>query len=391
MSRGEERTERRLRGVRAPDEDDASRRAWPAVADAFETRDVSRRRRRTLPAAAVVAVLLLGVGSLSPPGRAIAQWARRVVNPVHTPRPQPVVLGIPGRMIVSHSGGISMLRPDGSGRALGTFSDGAWSPHCRFVAATGGRTIAAIDPDTAEVRWTRTRPGVVSDPRWAPSGFRVAYLANHKELRVVRGDGVNDRRLIAAVADVAPAWRPGSDVNVLAYATRRGVVQVIDVDTGEALARVDVGRPVRSLNWTAGGRDLVVTDEAGVLAVALRTGRRTRIRQLRAAPVALSVSPIRREIAVLPATSSRPTLIAINTPGRVRALAHRAPISDLRFAPDGRRVLLASASSDSWEVVSVEHTGAAPRFESVSTRPITGSTADPAFPIVRDWCADSRP
>lgn len=391
MSRGDESTERSLRDLRAPDEAEASRRAWGAVADAFDERAPVRRRRRVLPVTAVATAVLVGSAALTPPGRAIAQWARKVVTPSRSATPDPVALGVAGRLLVSRSDGLAILRPDGSGRSLGVYSEGTWSPHCKYVAATVGRTISAIDPETAEVRWTRTQPGVVSSPRWAPSGFRVAYLTRHRELWVVRGDGVSNRPLVIPVADVSPAWRPGGAANVIAYATTRRQVETVDVDSGRRLARISVQRSIRSLHWTYDGRDLVIADDAGVLAVAVDTGRRVRVRRLAGPPAALSISPTRREAALLASTSSRPIVIPIDRPERLRALESTIGVTDLHFTPDGTQVLLASAAGDSWQKASAGGRLVSPRFEAVSTRPVTGGGVEPSFPRVRGWCADARP
>ena len=390
MSPGPDPVER-LRAARAPDEADAKHRSWGAVADAFDEREPGARPRRLVPAIAIGAAVVAASLAISPPGRAIAQWARRAVSSSASAPPRPVVLATPGRVIVVRSGALSMLRPDGSGRSLGPYSDASWSPHCRYVAATAGRTIVAVDPETAEVRWTLPRPGVVSDPRWAPSGFRVAYLANHRELRIVRGDGVDDRQLVARVADVAPAWRPGSGANVVAYVRSHGPIEIVDVDTGRSAGRFQFTHAVRSLHWTSDGRDIVVVDTAGVVIVNAQSGSRKRLHQLTAAPIAVSVSPAGRSIAVLTAATARPLLIPIDTPTRSRYLPEHSRLNDLRFSPDGSRILLVSSAGDSWELVSVRGVARAPKFEAVSARSVVGSVVDPAFPSVRGWCSDSRP
>ena len=64
---------------------------------------------------------------------------------------------------------------------------------------------------------------------------RIAYFSRGA-LRVVGGDGMGDRLLDAQAAEQAPVWQPGPG-HRLAYATRDGLVRIIDADTGAVLDR----------------------------------------------------------------------------------------------------------------------------------------------------------
>ena len=101
----------------------------------------------------------------------------------------------------------------------GRYRDGAWSPHARFVVATAGRRLVAIDPHTGKLHWSHTAPAVVRGARWSleptvPPCCRIAYLtvgarSNDGTLRVIAGDGSGDHAVAPADPRVAPAWRPG--------------------------------------------------------------------------------------------------------------------------------------------------------------------------------------
>ncbi|HSK16251.1 MAG TPA: hypothetical protein VK915_08780 [Gaiellaceae bacterium] len=248
-----------LLGVPVPDEADAGRRSWAVVRGAFEAREpVSRppRRLRLLVALALLAVLV--AAALSPPGRAVGGWVRDRVAGEGDAEPALFRLPAPGPLLVVSEQGPWVVQPDGSKRLLGRYEDASFSPRGLHVVATSARRVVALTP-AGELRWSVTRPEPVSGARWAPSGFRVAYLEG-ETVRVVAGDGTGDRLLAEGAAPVAPAWRPGADENVLAYADAEGRVRVVDADSGEELVRLPPAAGVRALLWTPDGLPVVVTE-----------------------------------------------------------------------------------------------------------------------------------
>ena len=76
----EERVRELLRDRPAPDEAAAQERAWRVFEAALEQR-TPQRRRRSRRLVAVLAVVGLLVGALTPPGQAVADWLRDVVQP----------------------------------------------------------------------------------------------------------------------------------------------------------------------------------------------------------------------------------------------------------------------------------------------------------------------
>lgn len=251
-----------LLAVPVPDELEAQRRAWAIVRGAYAEREPSpppRRRLRLLAAVAVLAALV--AAALSPPGRSVGGWIRdRVAGEEATE----ALIRLPsaGRLLVVSEQGPWLVRPDGSKRLLGSYEDASFSPNGLFLVATGGRRVVALEPD-ADARWTVTRPTPVADARWAPSpGFLVAYREG-ETLRVVGGDGTGDRLLAESVAQVAPAWRPGENRTVLAYASTDGRVHVVEAD-GDQLWAADSGAAPQQLLWS---------DDAGLLLV-VTAGRR---------------------------------------------------------------------------------------------------------------------
>jgi hypothetical protein len=249
---------RRLQAGPVPGETEAGERAWLVVRQAHAGRErlpwVERRSRVVIVFALLAA---LAVAAVSPPGQALVDTFRDKVGR-EAPATQPALVRLPpgGRLLVDSQRGPWVVRGDGSKRLLGAYGAASWSPQGLFVVATRDRQVTALEPD-GDVRWTLTRPGVVSQASWAPSGFRIAYREG-TGLRVVIGNGEGDRSLVDGVAPVAPAWRPAATRNQLAYVDRAGKVHVIDVDTGEELLSVPTHRAPEKLLWADGGRRLIV-------------------------------------------------------------------------------------------------------------------------------------
>lgn len=397
---------RRLRETPVPDEAEARERARAVVGASFERREPVRSRRPRALAVAIPVLLALGLAALTPPGQAVGEWMRDVVRPEPPRRPTAFHLPAPGRLLVSGSRGAWIVERDGSRRRLGAYRQATWSARGRFVAAVAGTDLVAVDRKGVE-RWTLSRPEPVADPRWAPSGYRVAYRAG-RELRVVIGDGTADRRLAARVRPVAPAWRPGGR-HVLAWVDRRGAVRVADVDTGEELRRFAPGKTgrggagptgagghdavrsagghIRELSWSAGGRRLLARSARGLRALDLPTGRG------RAIP-----APAGRTFAAAAfAPAGRARVATIDYDPRTRRSALRLDdrllfagsgrFTDLAWSPDGRWLLVAWEDADQWIFVRAD------RVARVASTPAVRGLFDPgrrardaAFPRVEGWC-----
>jgi hypothetical protein len=248
-----------------PGEQEAEQRAWEVVRSSYASRErvpwIERHSRLVIVLALMAAV---GVAAVTPPGRAVVDRMRDSVAGRAPSEPALIRLPSGGRLLVNSPQGPWVVRGDGSKRRLGSYEGASWSPHGLFVVATRERRVVALEPD-GDVRWTITRPTRVTQARWAPSGFRVAYREG-ETLRIVIGNGEDDRLLVPSVAPVAPAWRPDAEKNVLAYADRAGRVHVIDVDAREELWLARVGPVVRKLLWSEDGRRLIALTETTVRA-----------------------------------------------------------------------------------------------------------------------------
>jgi hypothetical protein len=319
-----------LERIEIPGEYGARDRAWSVLEPAFAERDpVARHRRMWRPAVAIAVVVAAAAAVLSQPGRAVLDSLREVVG---VERAQPALFSLPsaGRLLVASDTGVWVVQRDGSKRLLGPYREASWSPFGRFVVAASANELAALEPD-GHVRWTLARPGVRS-PRWAGTDrdTRIAYI-DRSGLRVVAGDGTDDRLLVPGY-DGPFAWRQGRGF-VLAYATSPGHRTFYDV----AAHRV-VGQ--------SAGRVVEPEKQRGVLR---RRAGSTRL-----------------------VTGGR---VVLRTPGI---------LENPTASPDGRWLLVGWPAADQWVFVRKDGSG----LRAVAN--VSAQFRSRAFPHVEGWCCARR-
>jgi dipeptidyl aminopeptidase/acylaminoacyl peptidase len=382
-----ERLERLLHDAAAPDEDAARERSWDRVVAAYEQRPVRPRVTRRAPVAIAAAIAALAV-AVSPPGNAVADWVRDAVG-LKAKAPaggESTAESLPsgGRLLVTSGGTAWIVGRDGTRRRLGAWSGASWSPKGLFVVVWRGRRLAALDP-RGHVRWSFQAPRPVTEARWSPSGFRIAYRSG-SDLRVVAGDGNGDRVLDPGTF-TPMAWRPGVREHVLAYSSG-GHVDVVDTDSRERLARILLPHVAGAIAWSADGRHLYV-NLGRSLAIYDPRGRRTgRIRM----PGRLTVTTF------APARSGELVAVARRDPDGTRSdVALVGPRSEprvlfgadgrftrLRFSPDGAWLLVAWPDADQWMFIRPGATGAARVLASPAVSRRFGTSGFPQ--VSGDWC-----
>jgi hypothetical protein len=312
------------------------------------------RHARPLIAFAVFAALV--AAALTPPGEAVVNEVRDAIGRERTvgierADPELFSLPAPGRALVESGRGLWVVRADGSRRLLGRYRDAAWSPHGLFIAAVRGNQLAAFD-DRGKLRWSVPRRGFVGSPSWTGTrtDTRIAYLAGsvpRRELRVIAGDGTEDRLIARAVAPVAPAWRPGPE-RELAFVRRSGRLLVVAAESGAVRWRARAVPKSARLEWSADGKRLLVAD-----------GRRLRIygangRLLRSFPVPRGFFVVDGTFAadgrvafaaVHPGRNESRIFVAGTRPRQLFA-AGPGWLTSLRWSPDGRRLAFAWPEAD---------------------------------------------
>jgi hypothetical protein len=391
----ERRLNQALLGAPPPDEIGAQRRAWRVVRTAFNEREPTPwpiRHRRPLVATAIAFAVL--AAALSSPGRAVIREVRdavgteTVVVGVPQAKPAPFTLPAEGRVLVAAPTGVWVVPAKGARRKLGDYDEGTWSPRGLFVGVSKRHQLAAVTPKGV-VRWTLSRPRV-RHARWAPSGFRVAYLSG-SNLRVVAGDGTGDRRIGGARA-VAPVWQPVTE-HVLAYVDRSGTVTVLETDQNQTLwtAAGIASDPVQ-LEWSADSqRLLAVRRIAGrfMIVVFNAAGRRLQTLTLPGqfvdaafAPSGHRVALIRRvgefsELLVLEADTLRRQQTIFRGLGR---------FSDVAWSPRRGWLLLGWRSADQWLFIRSTDVSKIKAVSSLRVQFDPGGTGAGEFPRVEGWC-----
>ena len=250
---------RRLREGRAPGEEAAFRRAHPlAMAMVRPVPPRRRRRRAFVRALGPLAAALIAAGLLlTTAGADVRSWISDRVAPS---KPEPVraeTLPGGGRILTAGRDGLFVRTSRGPRRIFGDVGEAAWSPHGLFVAATRGIELIAVSP-RGERRWSLHHRAPIRHPRWAPTGYQIAYLSGGS-IYLVDGDGSDDTRL-AAADGAAPAWRAARGHSQVAYADGRRVVLRDAIDRRVLFATRVARRPL-ALSWSADGRLLLVVED----------------------------------------------------------------------------------------------------------------------------------
>jgi len=382
--------QRRLEHLELPGEHEARLRAFELVCTAWEQREPAPRpRRRLVPILAAAVLLAVLAAAFSAPGRAVLRSVREAIG---VEQPAPALLSLPsrGRLLVVGGGGDAwVVHPDGGKRRLGDYTFAGWSPRGLYAAVARGRELTAVEPD-GDVRWSLTTPDGVTWPRWAPSGFRIAYKSGGS-LRVVIGNGRGDRLLARDVDDGTPAlaWAPAVNVNLLAYADRAGRIHLVDVDTRRERWSSPPGGRTTELAWSPDGTRL------------LALGPR-RLRIFEANGLLLRTLPLEAPAAVafsrradhtfalarrLDLSGSELVLLrAERGTGRPRRLFSGPGIfQDVVWSPNDRWILLTWPSADQWLFL---RPGRATRQRLAAYSAITRQFGEPGgvFPTVGGWC-----
>ena len=384
-----------------PGEVEARERAWRVVETAYREREQVPPRRRSLrPILALAVAAAVAAAALSPPGRSVGGWIQDRVAGEPEAEPALVRLPAPGMLLVAAERGPWIVRADGSKRFLGEYEDASFSPRGRFVVATAGRRVVALEPD-GDPRWSLARPRPVADARWSPSpGFRIAYREG-STLRVVAGDGTGDRLLARGVEAVAPAWLPREGRTVVAYARADGTVRVVDVDSGRELLRTPRAPGVREVFWTPEGL------------VAARTTREVRVHDRRGRLLRAPVAAPRREVvAAVPLTGAWIVYAEYNRRADETQLVREAcfgpgpciaigpsrffrgagRLRDLTLSPDGRWLLAGWPDADPLHFLRLPSVQKIVAVDDVRREFDPGGAGAAAFPRLSAWCCPvSRP
>jgi hypothetical protein len=316
-----------------PGERESADRGWDVVQRAYAERLPGRPRRDRRPLVAVAVAVVVLTAALSPPGLAV--WGSlhdAVTNEDHL-----VALPSAGRVLVNSRDGAWIVSGDGSKRFLSDYRDAAWSPHGLYLAAARGNQLFALEPN-GKVHWKLARRGAVRDPQWSYEGYRVAYFAG-RTLRVVNGDGTEDRPLTRDARPGVIAWQPGT--HSLAYVTRAGNIAIANVDRPRSPAHIRTRLSPRRLIWTPDARLVAVGPRAfGIFA---RRGPQLQRTGVAGRITAAAVSADGR-LALVELQHGTST---VDVNGRT-VFNGAGSIADVAWSPDGRWLLLNWRGANEW-------------------------------------------
>lgn len=383
----------RLEAVEIRHDAEAEERSWRVVRTALESRVPEQPQRpvvrRLALGLAVVGALI--VAALTPPGEAVGDFLEKVISQREVPA-KPALESLPaaGRLLVNSREGAWVVNRDGSKRLLGPYDDAAWSPQGRFVVAAQEQQLVAMEPD-GDVRWSLARPTAIGDPRWSPSGFRIAYRSG-SSVRVVAGDGTGDRRLVGSASRTPTAWRPSALEHVLAYADRDGQISAIDTDSGKVRWRTPRGAVPQQLQWSADGRRLLAVGDSS-LRLYDRNGKLVRESSMSDGSriEAAAFAPNGQRIAVSQRTPdaelSQVVVMELGANRRdTQVFAGLGGFSDLAWSPDGAWLLIAWRDADQWVFAKPKDPDKVSAVSDISRQFDPGASGQPAFPSVGKWC-----
>lgn len=375
--------------VRIPE--GAEERAWNVVRGAFAEREpVPRPRPYVKLALVLAAALALVAGVASSAGRAVLGDLREAVGKERA-APALFSLPAPGRLIVHSTDGPWIVQRDGSKRLLERYDSAAWSPHGKYVAATRGHELSAVEPN-GDVRWSLARTGLISGVRWGGTDddTRIAYLAAGPNLRVVGGDGKGDRVLARRVARATPAWLPETPRHVLAFADARGGIHALDVDRPAPLRVAPQGEVPLELQWAGDGAYLLVLAPRS-LRILGRDLRLVHTIPLSDGPHSLAVEPRAHRFAVTQRFGRDRSVLLVfdaDRPARAprRVFAATGAFTGLDWSPDGRWLLLAWPGADEWLFIRARGAHKVLPVARVAEQ----FSSHGVFPSLGDWCCASE-
>jgi hypothetical protein len=327
-----------------------------------------RRRRRARAIAPLLAGLLAAALLLSPAGADVRSWISDAVTPS---RPKPVraeTLPGGGRLLTAGRDGLFVRTAHGPRRIFGGVGEAAWSPRGLFLVATRGIELIAVSP-RGERRWSLHHRAPIRHPRWAPSGYQIAYLSGGS-VYLVDGDGSDDARLGAADG-AAPAWRPVGRSSQLAYARGRTVVLRDTIDR-RVVFRTPVARRPLALSWSADGERLLVVERDRIqllnqFGARLRTSRAPRGTRNVTGTFARSG----RDWTLVRAQGASSRLMLVSGQDTLKVLELAGTVDGVTYSPSGRWLALGVGRAV-WLVRPSYHAG----LRGVNTVPAHGRLMD---------------
>ena len=233
-----------------------------------------------------------------------------------------------------------------------------------------------VDPK-GNVRWEKPHKERLAFPRWSYEGYRIAYFSG-SSLRVIVGNGTDDRRIGRADPSVASAWRP--QTHEVAYVGGGGSVRVVDADARRLEWRARPGPDgIRALTWSDDGARLLVLGHESV-SVYTASGRALGHAPTLGASTAAAFAPRSHRFALTVAGNlllvDGDTLQFPNHP----LFTGRPILREAAWSPDGKWLVVGWPAADQLVFVRVTPT---PRLQAVSD--VSRQFLSHSFPGLGGW------
>jgi hypothetical protein len=229
----------------------------------------------------------------------------------------------------------------------------------------------------------------VSEPRWSPDGYRIAYRSE-SDLRVVTGDNAQDWLLARRVPAAPAAWKPLAAPREQVLAFARGTrVRIVEVDSRRLLGVTPPGPLPREIWWADRGRRLVTVDAHSVR-LHTATGRLLRTIDIPLGSVVGSaIAPRGHRLALIARAPSRSWLLLQNLDRPAaprRLLESRSTFEGLAWSGDGSRIVVGRPRADQWLFVPPDDSAGLQSVRAIRAK--FQAADDPAgdFPRPAGWC-----
>lgn len=235
-----------------------------------------------------------------------------------------------------------------------TGEKGVFSTRIAYVSKVGSRyTLWVADADGEAAQSALASPEPIISPAWSPNGKELAYVSfeSRKAVVYVQDVATGQRRAVANFrgTNSAPAWSPDGQ-QLIATLTRDGISQLYVMSrTGDNLRRLTSSNAIDTeAIWSADGRSIYfVSDRGGspqIYRMSAAGGSPDRVTFAGSYNISPALSPDGRSMAFISRVNSGAFRLHVMelASGTVTAVTDTNDDESPSFAPNGRLIIYAT-------------------------------------------------